>query len=125
ARNGGMVVLRSDPTSPVGFDAAFTAPIAGSPDLASSTNGFGTYPRNAALGDWTGDGIADLVFRTGSTSSYRLGVLPGLGDGAFGPLQVLEDDVRDTPTCARTTTPREVRLVDVDGDGHLDVIYDA
>jgi hypothetical protein len=117
AKDGGPVTLFADPGAPTGFDAAHHPPIRVNPQIGTSINS----PHNAALGDWSGDGIPDLVFRT---ATRELAYLPGLGNGDFGPVVVV-DRVDDTVPCNYTEPPREVRLLDVDGDGNLDLVWDA
>ncbi len=73
--------------------------------------------RTSSLRDLNGDGLDDLIVLGGmpeETSS--LSVLPGLGDGAFGP------GVRTDLTGDPGYNPRGMALTDLDGDGLTDVI---
>jgi len=69
------------------------------------TQPFGTTkPRACWLGDLNGDRIPDLV-----VSGYEMAVLPGLGDGTFGPPHL-------------HAAPKPVVLVDTNRDGATDVL---
>src|SRR5207245_9264938 len=65
------------------------------------------YPLDMAVGDFNGDGKADLV----TINTTQVSVLPGNGDGTFG--------------AAQTTTVgsglRSVAAGDFNGDGRLDL----
>jgi hypothetical protein len=65
-------------------------------------------PRAVAVGDFTGDGILDLV-----TGGQTVDVLPGMGDGTFAT--AIRNDVNGV-----VHTPGAV--ADFNGDGKLDVI---
>jgi hypothetical protein len=67
-------------------------------------------PRGLAVGDVTGDGIADIVVV--SETFYEVAVLAGAGDGSF-----------DEPLFyALAGDPSGVILADLDGDGFLDIL---
>jgi hypothetical protein len=70
----------------------------------------GAGATRVAVADLDGDDHLDLV--TADTSAHTISVLRGNGDGTF-----------QTPVAYSTganTQPRDVVLVDLDGDGHLD-----
>ncbi|MDO7873367.1 FG-GAP-like repeat-containing protein [Hymenobacter sp. ASUV-10] len=70
----------------------------------------GSAPEGLAVADATGDGLPDLaVTNTGGDALY---LLPGLGNGLFGPgVQHLTGN-----------EPHSVQLIDVNGDGRLDAV---
>jgi hypothetical protein len=69
----------------------------------------GSVPVGAAVGDFNGDGKADLVVV--NQASNTMSVLLGNGDGTFGP----------KTDYATGTTPVGVAVGDFNGDGKLDV----
>jgi hypothetical protein len=69
----------------------------------------GPSPLSVAVGDFTGDGIPDLV-----TAGQTVDLLPGLGAGAFAP-----------PTHLSTINNGTVAAADFNGDGKLDVVTAA
>ncbi len=81
-------------------------------DWTASNFAAGTYPVGGglAVGDFTSDGIPDVV----TTSSYTgtVNVLPGLGDGRFAaPIESFAAYVTG-----------DLAVADFDGDGNLDVV---
>lgn len=66
------------------------------------------YPQAVAVGDFTGDGIPDLVI-----AGQNVDLLPGLGDGTF--------DV-PIPYSAAGSAHSDLAIGDFNGDGKLDVI---
>ncbi len=69
-------------------------------------------PMQLALGDVTADGKLDLVVTEfGHIVGYTYCVLPGVGQGAFGPRVAFPSGF----------DPFDVALADFDGDGQLDV----
>lgn len=92
--------------------------------LLGNGNGNGTFtyrssyvigvsdPRGAAIGDVTGDGIADIVGADYSADTIR--ILVGNGDGTFSPAQ--------TYSTGAASDPYAVALADFNRDGILDVV---
>ncbi|MFI5371612.1 MAG: T9SS type A sorting domain-containing protein [Candidatus Eisenbacteria bacterium] len=78
-------------------------------DVAPHFSGFISDLRDMAVGDVTGDGIPDLV----AYETLRFDLMPGLGDGTFGPTQVIMNAPGGYGGIA---------LGDVTGDGRLDLV---
>jgi hypothetical protein len=72
----------------------------------------GGAPTSVRAGDVNGDGAQDLV--VGLSGSGMLAVVPGLGDGTFGPEELADEWT--LPSVA------DVELADFDTDGFLDAI---
>jgi hypothetical protein len=79
-------------------------------DYWSSSSNFATgpSPQAVALGDFTGDGIPDLV-----VAGHFVDVLPGHGDGTFASL---------IPHSANGSAHTAVATGDFNGDGKLDAV---
>lgn len=75
--------------------------------------GVGDGPTRVGVGDVDGDGAADLVVANGGigTNGATVAVLRGLGGGDFAPATFHGQNVGDG-----------LALIDVDRDGHLDVV---
>jgi Ca2+-binding RTX toxin-like protein len=74
----------------------------------------GKFPTAVKLGDMNGDGNLDIVTANSNTGKNgSISILLGTGTGSFG-----------TATVAKTLgrRPRDLELVDVNGDGKLDVV---
>lgn len=69
----------------------------------------GPFPQRAVTMDLNGDGKPDLI--TSSYYSTSVGVLLGIGNGTFGPVQ----------TFAAGTGPYGMALADLNGDGKPDL----
>ncbi len=90
----------------------------------SKSTTVGNNPYAAAIGDLNGDGKPDLaVTIQDQTSSHSQGIAVALGNG---------DGTFKTPTLLQTTAqsalfgfpqPGYVKMVDLNQDGHLDLIY--
>jgi cysteine-rich repeat protein len=79
----------------------------------------GDGPSGLAVGDVTGDGELDVV--TADLNSDDVSVLEGLGGAAFAAAQVYPVDVA-SPLGQAGDGPRGAGLMDMDGDGDLDVV---
>jgi hypothetical protein len=73
----------------------------------------GPFPRAVAVGDFTGDGIPDLV-----TAGWTVDILPGLGEGDFG-ISLFGPPINQSANSSGMTT---VAAADFNGDGKLDVV---
>jgi hypothetical protein len=74
----------------------------------------GTYPNSVAVGDFNGDGIADLAVADSGdpfTGGSGVSVLLGNGDGSF----------QAPRTFAAGNTPKSVAVGDFNGDGKIDL----
>jgi hypothetical protein len=80
------------------------------------------------IGDFNGDGKADLIFNftdiTGPNNVYLQGlmVLPGNGDGTFGaPIITYTYNGTTAPTSATNNIPTIANVIDINGDSKLDL----
>lgn len=82
--------------------------------------GLGATPKDVAIGDLNGDGLPDIVVANSYGNQPREGVglvdtdlsiLYGTGDGEFAAAQTLPLDL----------TPFDIEILDIDGDGLLDL----
>jgi len=71
-----------------------------------------TEPRAVALGDLDEDGNVDIV--SANSGSNNLSVLYGAGNGTFSTAELL--------ALADGAEPRDVAILDVNEDGHLDLV---
>ena len=74
-----------------------------------------TASERSALGDFDGDGRADVIVQENFGGAFDL--LPGDGAGSFGPVR---QTVAGTGSACRDEG--EVLTADFDGDGHLDLV---
>ncbi|MCB9727143.1 MAG: VCBS repeat-containing protein [Deltaproteobacteria bacterium] len=75
-------------------------------------------PRSVALGDLDGDGDLDAV--SANAGAATISVLLGNGEGLLAPAPGIVSPRRDFDVGA--TSPRDVALADMDGDGQLDFV---
>jgi uncharacterized protein (TIGR03437 family) len=75
----------------------------------------GVNPRAIATGDMNNDGKPDLIVATGSSATaFQISVFLGNGDGTFqSPFNI---------TLPAGETPDTITVMDIDGDGKLDVV---
>ena len=86
------------------------------PAVALATGISHTYATSGAVGDFNGDGKLDVAVTTPGIDGF---MLPGNGNGTFGPAQFLTFDPRYPPNY--TPFPSMV-AADFDGDGKLDLV---
>ena len=82
----------------------------------AATYAVGANPRTLATADVNGDGKPDLIVATGipSSKNYQVSVLLGNGDGTF--------QARFNVPLPLGETPNAMALVDLDGDGNIDIV---
>jgi hypothetical protein len=79
-------------------------------------------PKALTVGDFNGDGKADIAAATGNTTTDDVTLLLGNGNGTF---QAPVSTVTDTTSIAFTLyggRPSSIRSADFNGDGHLDLV---
>ena len=112
-------------------DGTFQAPVPYVLPQIAATNGYDiTLTADSIhIGDFNHDGKADLIFNftdlTGPNSTYLQGfiVLPGNGDGTFGaPIITYTYNSTAAPSAATGSIPNIANVVDLNGDGNLDLI---
>lgn len=80
-------------------------------------------PGNLALGDLNGDGKLDLAVTIADTSvGTGLAVAQGNGDGTFKPA-ILYSTSLQTLNLVNYPSPGDVHMLDLNGDGTLDLVY--
>ena len=108
---GGAAIVLGDPTDPGALAA---------PEIfdAGAPSGWSSYAAaaHAAVGDWDGDGHQDVVVLRDNS----LAVLKGDGHGHLAPAQQIA--ARTADWCAPDGNFGELKLADIDGDGHLDAL---
>ena len=83
----------------------------------------GNNPYQVAVGDMNGDGKMDLVISMDDYANGQgLAVAVGNGDGTFQAPNIPAYPTSLQPTYYEPL-PTYVKLVDLDGDGHLDAVY--
>jgi hypothetical protein len=90
-------------------DGSFRPDPFSAPGLPAGAFTVGAEPGAVAVADLTGDGKLDLVVSNYGDSTVS--VLPGNGDGSFGPQRVFQ--VED---------PEQVAVADLNGDGRPDLV---
>jgi len=80
-----------------------------------------TAPFAAAVGDFNGDGKPDLAVTVSQDLTNGVEVALGVGDGTF-LAPVLYQATSQNQTFS-TPLPAYIQTTDVDGDGHLDLVY--
>jgi hypothetical protein len=109
---------------PITYGAA-VAILLGNPDGTFQTEADlsipSTEPFAVAVGDFNGDGKPDLAVTLTQDSTNGVAVALGNGDGTF------QTPVIDQASLQNSTfeppLPAYIETVDVDGDGHLDLVY--
>ena len=82
--------------------------------------GFG--PHAMSTGDFTGDGVLDLAITHVASRRDRFSVYRGIGDGTF-EVAVRRTIGSEEGVCGGACgNPSTSTMVDLDGDGHLDVV---
>ena len=97
-------------------DGTFTAEVKYDTGYVSLSSGLGhlpSMPYSVAMGDFNGDGVADLA--VGNENDNTIGVFLGVGDGTFAP-QI---------TFSEGYGPSSVVAGDLNGDGLADLAFGA
>ena len=101
-------------------DGTFRTPLAlpagaiPAPAPSGPPGGTAAGPQLFAVGDFNGDGVADVATAQALTSASGVTVLLGKGDGTF---------TANAPAALGATAPiTALSALDVDGDGHLDLL---
>jgi hypothetical protein len=103
-RDGRLDVLVLDGPSVWVFRGDGAGGLASGTSTALPSGGYVSF----AVGDVDRDGMLDVV----ASTSGRISILPGLGDGTFGPRTEMTSD----------SPIRRLALADVDGNGVLDIV---
>ena len=105
ARRGALLLLALGAVGPAAWGQSF------GPAVPYST-GLGSRPFGVAVGDMNGDGLPDIV--SANFNSNTAGVLLGRTTGGFAAVSTYATGMGSTPT--------NVALGDVNGDGRLDIV---
>jgi len=83
----------------------------------------GTSAYQIALGDLNGDGKLDMVVTNNDPAGMGITVALGVGDGTFLAPNVVPYLTTLQTLITLSPYPSYLSLTDLDGDGHLDVVY--
>jgi hypothetical protein len=110
------------------------ASLSSSPGFVASTFaqtfGMTTPWTRGVLGDFNGDGRPDLVlYGVGGPPSPSLGLQVFVSNGDVppspnGPISYVTLPAQSLPMPSLPASPRDVAVIDIDGDGHLDLLVD-
>jgi hypothetical protein len=113
-----LAVTTGQITVDLAFTPAACTAYPGVLPYTTSTFSTGSSPQDAAIGDFNGDGNADIV--TASYGTGQVSILLNDGSGSFGT--VTQFTVSPYTSAEASYGPRAVAIADFNGDGKADIV---